>query len=209
MQPDFTLYFATDRELLRGRDLITVVARALDHGVTMVQLREKNGDGAELFALAESLHALTLRYQVPLIVNDHVDIMLAVGAEGVHVGARDMPLAAVRKLAGSRLVGYSVNTRADLDLAQRAGADYVGIGPVFATPTKPDAQAPLGLDGLRALVERAQLPCVGIGGIGPANVAAVMRTGVTGVCVISAVMGAPDSGAAAASLRRRIQTARS
>jgi thiamine-phosphate pyrophosphorylase len=190
------LYLATDSELTAERDLCDLVARAITAGVTCVQLRDKVASGQQLYLSACRLHAVTQRLGVPLIINDRVDIMLAAGAEGVHVGATDLPLARVRALAAGRLVGYSVTAAADVEVARRDGADYVGIGPVFPTSTKPDASPALGLAGLRDLAAAAGLPCVAIGGITPANCAAVLTAGANGVCAISAILGHDDIGAA-------------
>ena len=196
-----TLYLATDPDLLRGRDLPAAVAAAIRGGVTIVQLRDKHADGGALYEAAMRLLAVTRPAGVPLIVNDRVDVMLASGADGVHVGASDLPLAEVRRLAGERIVGYSVNTPEDLALAVSCGADYIGIGPVFPTGTKPDARATLGLAGLRELATASPLPSVAIGGVSAANAASVLACGVAGVCVISAILGGDDVQAAARALR--------
>ncbi|OGV71388.1 MAG: thiamine-phosphate diphosphorylase [Lentisphaerae bacterium RIFOXYB12_FULL_65_16] len=198
---DLTLYLATDRGLLRGRDLLDSVAAAIQSGVTLVQLREKSCTDREYCERATQLHRLTQARGIPLIVNDRVDIMLAVGAEGVHVGPEDLPLDRVVALANGRIVGYSVNDIADLKLAHRAGATYVGVGPVFATATKSDHRPAMGIEGLRAIVAQAKIPCVAIGGISPAQTHAVMQTGVAGVCVISAILGREDIGKAVRELR--------
>lgn len=190
------LYLATDPDLTAGRDLCGLVAQAVTAGVTVVQLRDKHASGLELYETACRLRAVTRRLGVPLIVNDRVDIMLAAGADGVHVGSADLPLAQVRALAPGRLVGYSVTGPADLVVAQRFGADYVGIGPVFPTATKPDASAALGIEGLRRLAASTDLPCVAIGGITPANSASVLEAGADGVCAISAILGQDDVAAA-------------
>lgn len=200
------LYLATDRGLTAGRDLGELVAEAVAAGVTLVQLRDKHAGGQELYETACRLRAVTRRLGVPLIINDRVDVMLAAGADGVHVGATDLPLAHVRALAPGRLVGYSVTGAVDLDVARRGGADYVGIGPVFVTSTKPDASPALGLAGLRQLAAAAGLPCVAIGGITPANCAAVLAAGAEGVCVISAILGQADVAAAVKRFRTALAT---
>jgi thiamine-phosphate pyrophosphorylase len=199
--PNFNLYLITDRGQLRGRDLLRAIAEAIDNGVTLVQLREKNCTDREYHELAAGVHEITRARAVPLILNDRVDIMLAVGAEGVHVGPNDLPLDRVIALAGDRIVGCSVNTLDDLDMAQRAGATYAGVGPVFATATKVDHRPVLGIAGLKAIVARARIPCVAIGGIVPARTLEVMRTGVAGVCAVSAILGKTDIGAAVREFR--------
>ncbi len=191
------LYLATDPGLAAGRDLPGLVAEAIAAGVTAVQLRDKHADGKSLYETACRLLSVTRRHGVPLVVNGRVDGLLAAGADGVHVGPADLPLERVRALAGRAIVGYSAGSPEDLALAERCGADYVGIGPVFPTATKPDAGAALGVDGLRALAAASALPCVAIGGITPGNCAQVMRAGVDGVCVISAILAQADVAAAA------------
>lgn len=202
-----TLYLATDPDLLRGRDLAETVAECIAGGVTMVQLRDKQADGGPLYEAACRLLAVTRPANVPLIVNDRLDVMLASDADGVHIGASDLPLDKARELAGNRILGYSVNTAADLALAIRCRADYIGIGPAFPTGTKPDARGVLGLDGLRRLATSATMPSVAIGGIHPGNCADIIACGATGVCVISALLGTPDPRATAAEFRRRLATA--
>jgi thiamine-phosphate pyrophosphorylase len=201
---DFGLYLATDPALLRGRGLVETVAAAIAGGVTIVQLRDKHADGGALYEAACRLLTITRPAGVPLIINDRVDVMLASGADGVHIGCSDLPLAETRGLAGDRMVGYSVNTSEDLALAIREGADHIGIGPVFPTGTKPDARAALGLGRLRELAAAAPIPCVGIGGISLANAASVKACGVSGVCVISAILGSDDVGRAARALRAAV-----
>ena len=200
-----TLYLATDPGLLGARDLVQTVAESIAGGVTIVQLRDKHADGGALYEAACRLLAVTRPAGVPLIINDRVDVMLASGADGVHVGPHDLPLAEARRLAGDdRMVGYSVNTPEDLALAIREGADHIGIGPVFPTGTKPDARAALGLGRLRELAAAAPIPCVGIGGISLANAASVKACGVSGICVISAILGSDDVGRAARALRAAV-----
>jgi thiamine-phosphate pyrophosphorylase len=201
------LYLATDPDLIAGRDLVDLVAQAVAAGVTLVQLRDKQAAGLRLYETACRLRAVTRRLGVPLIINDRVDIMLAAAADGVHVGATDLPLAQVRALAPGRLVGYPVTEMADVEIARRDGADYIGIGPVFPTSTKPDASAALGLAGLRRLAASANLPCVAIGGITPANCAAVLEAGADGVCAISAILGQTDIAAAVQRFRAALDAA--
>jgi thiamine-phosphate pyrophosphorylase len=199
---DYRLYLATDRGYLGKRDLSGFVREAVEAGVTLVQLREKDCSGATFYSTAVALRRLTRELGIGLIVNDRVDIALACEADGIHVGRQDLPLPRVRGLVGpSCTVGYSVHTPADLAYAEANGADYVGVGPVFPTGTKTDAEAPLGLDGLQRIVSQAAVPCVAIGGSGLENAASVYRTGVAGVCVISAVWCAPDPWSACRALR--------
>lgn len=205
-RPDFTLYLATDRALLASRRWEDVVEAALAGGVTVLQLRDKEATARELYETGQRLLPLARRHGVPLLINDRLDVALALGADGAHLGRGDLPLAAARRLAPGLILGYSVNRPEHLAHAEACGADYVGIGPVFATSTKGDTAPVLGLDGLRRLVAQAHLPCVAIGGITLATAAAVRATGVAGVCVISAVLGQADVAAAARGLRAALAT---
>jgi len=196
------LYLATDRAFLRGRDWTEVVRAAVAGGVTAVQLRDKQASARELYELAVQLRPLTRRLGVPLIVNDRLDVALAADADGVHLGQTDLPVAAARRLAPGRIIGCSAATPAALEQAAADGADYAGLGAAFATSTKADAPPVLGPAGVTRLVRATRLPCVAIGGISAANLATLTGTGLAGVCVISAILGAPDPHIAAAELRR-------
>ena len=205
---DPRLYLVTDTALCAPRSVPEVVAAAVAGGVTAVQVRDKTAGRRDLLALTRAVQAvLADRPDVRVVVNDAVDVALLTGAD-VHVGQDDLPAAEVRALLGpDPLVGVSVGDAADLAgvLALPAGTvDLVGIGPVWATPTKPDAGPGLGLDGVRALAAAAReggLLAVAIGGISAANAAAVAATGVDGICVVSDVCAAGDPAAAARSLR--------
>jgi len=146
---------------------------------------------------------------VPLIINDRVDVALAVGADGVHLGQKDMPLAAARAIVtDTMLIGISAESLADAVAAEKGGADYLGVSPIFATPTKPDAAAPLGLAGLQAIRRAVHIPLVGIGGLNRQNAAAVLRCGADGVAVVSAIVAAEDPERAARELVQVIRSAR-
>ncbi|MBP8655265.1 MAG: thiamine phosphate synthase [Kiritimatiellae bacterium] len=206
VKPDYSLYLVTDRALARGRPLVELVREAVAGGVTCVQLREKQLGTREMLAEARALLAVLRPAGVPLIINDRVDVALAAGADGVHVGQQDMPLADVRRLTPRGwIVGVSAESLADAEQAARGGADYIGVSPVFATPTKTDAAPPLGLAGLRAIRAAVQTPLVAIGGIQPDNAAAVLRAGADGLAVVSAILAAENPRQAAADLRRIIQ----
>ncbi len=201
MKTDYTLYLATDRDILGARSLDAAVEEAVRNGVTIVQLREKACSSGEFYAVGERLLKVTRRLGVPLIINDRLDLMLALDADGLHVGRGDLPLARARALAPGKILGYSAHSIADLRHAEACGADYVGIGPVFPTGTKADAAEPLGVAGVAAIAAAARIPCVAIGGINAANAAAVRASGVAGLCVVSAILGAADIGRAARELR--------
>lgn len=190
------------------RDLVGDVVAALAGGVTCLQLRAKRLGGRDFFDLAVRLRALAHGAGALFVVNDRVDVALAAGADGVHVGVTDLPLAATRRIVGTDLfVGYSPLDADHVREAERDGADYVGLGPVYATASKDDAQPPLGPDGLAAQVRLVDLPAVGIGGITADNAAEVIGAGAVGVAVIGAILRADDPGAAAARLARVVGAA--
>ncbi|WP_428566727.1 MAG: thiamine phosphate synthase [Solidesulfovibrio sp. DCME] len=203
---DLGVYLVTDRPALAGRDLLDVVAAAVAGGAGMVQLREKAATTREFVELARAVMTVTRPRGVPLLVNDRLDVALAAGADGVHVGQDDMHPADVRALLGpDALIGLSVTGEAETRAAAGLPVDYLGAGPVFATATKKDAGAPQGLAGLRRMVALAEVPVVAIGAISLANAASVLATGVAGLAVVSAVCSADDPAAAAAALRRIVR----
>ncbi len=206
---DWGLYVITDAKLSRGRSHLEVIRAAIAGGATVVQYREKEGTTRQMMEEARALRELARQAGVPFIVNDRVDIALAVDADGVHVGQDDMPAPLARKLMGpEKIVGVSVDNLEQALQAERDGADYVGAGPIFATPTKPDAAPPIGLEGLAEICRQVSIPVVAIGGINETNAAAVIAAGAAGVAVVSAVVAAPDVEAAARRLREIVDTAR-
>ena len=204
---DYSLYLVTDRALSLGRSTVEVVRAAIRGGVSCVQLREKGCSTREFMDEARLLKALLAGTGVPLFINDRLDVALAVGADGVHLGQNDMHIADARRLVGNRMIiGISAESVADAVRAEAEGADYIGASPVFTTPTKTDTAPPLGLDGLRAIRRAVQLPLVAIGGIDANNAAQVLRAGADGLAVVSAIVSAPCPRTAAAGLRQRIQS---
>ena len=204
---DYSLYLVTDRTLSLGRSTVEVVRAAIRGGVSCVQLREKGCSTREFMDEARLLKALLAGTGVPLFINDRLDVALAVGADGVHLGQNDLAIADARRLVGNRMIiGISAESVADAIRAEAEGADYIGASPVFTTPTKTDTAPPLGLDGLRAIRRAVQLPLVAIGGINADNAAAVLRAGADGLAVVSAIVSAPCPRTAAAGLRQRIQS---
>ena len=204
---DWTLYVITDRRW--GKSHLEVARAAIEGGATAIQLRDKEATTRELIEAGLALRELTRERGVAFIVNDRVDVALAVKADGVHVGQDDMPAKLARRLMGpDKIIGVSASTVEEALQAETDGADYISASPVFSTPTKPDAAPPTGLEGLRAIVEAVRIPVVAIGGINEGNVEEVIRAGADGVAVISAVVGAPDIAAAARRLRQRIEAAR-
>jgi len=197
---DWRLYVITDAGLARGRSHQEVIEAAILGGATIVQYRAKDVSTRQMVTEAQVLRELTRHAGVPFIVNDRVDVALAVDADGVHIGQDDMPVALARKLIGDRLLGVSAHSLSEAVQAVQDGADYLGVGPVFATPTKPDAAPPIGIDGLTTIRRQISIPIVAIGGINQTNAAEVIRTGVNGIAVVSAVVAAADVTAAARQL---------
>lgn len=202
---DYSLYLVTDRDLSLGRSQVEVVAAAIKGGVSCVQLREKTLDSRDFVDEARKLKQLLDDHALPLIINDRVDVVLASGADGVHLGQKDMLVADARRLLGdSAIIGVSAESVEDAVRAEEEGADYIGISPVYATATKTDTATPLGLSGIATIRKRVRLPLVGIGGIHAANIADVLAAGADGIAVISAIVAAPSPEDAARLLRRRM-----
>ena len=198
---DLSLYLVTDRPLSGGRDMAWIVREAAAGGVTMVQLREKECSTAEFIQLARELKAALAPLGIPLIINDRVDVALAVDADGVHIGQSDMPYATARKLLGSdKIIGLSVETMDEVIAANALDVDYIGISPVYATPTKTDTLTPFGLDGVDEVMRCSRHRCVAIGGMNRDTVGEVIAHGVEGVAVVSAIVAAPSPREAATEL---------
>lgn len=201
------LYLVTDRTLARGRPLEEIVAAALRGGVTMVQLREKECSTREFIALAERILPLTRACGAPLIINDRVDVALAVDADGVHLGQSDMSCAIARRLLGpDRIIGLSVESTEQAEAAQACDADYLGVSPIHTTPTKPELETGLGLDGLRRIRAIARQPLVAIGGMNAHTIPDALAAGADGVAVVSALCAANDPEAAARELAALVRT---
>lgn len=193
MKNALKLYLVTDRPLSLGRDIEEIVREAVEGGVTMVQLREKECPTGEFVALAKRLKALLAPLGVPLIINDRVDVALAVDADGVHIGQSDMPYEVARRLLGKeKIIGLSVENFSDLEVANTLDVDYVGISPVYGTPTKSDTAEPFGLEGLRRAVAMSVHPTVAIGGMNAQTIGEVIAAGADGVAVVSAICSAPS-----------------
>lgn len=206
---DCTLYVITDAKLSRGRSHLEVAQAAIEGGASIIQFRDKEMSTRQLVETARKIKELTDEASIPLIINDRLDVALAVDADGVHVGQDDMPAALARQLIGPhKILGGSASTVEEALQAEREGADYVSASPVFTTPTKPDAPPPTGLEGLKAIVEAVNLPVIAIGGINEKNAAEVIEAGAQGIAVISAVISAPDIVAAARYLRETVEAAR-
>ncbi len=192
------LYVITDEREDATR-LLPVIDAALRGGAGAVQLRRKAAGGRELLRLAGAIRELTARHGALFIVNDRVDVAWLADADGVHLGQEDIPCAQARRLLPGKIIGVSARTVEDARAAERAGADYLGVGAVYATGTKENA-CRIGLEGLGRIARAVGIPVVGIGGIGPGGAAAVREAGAVGVAVVAAVMAAPDPCAAARAL---------
>lgn len=191
-QPDYSIYLVTEDGCLQGRALIDCVREALEGGVTLVQYRAKTASSAEMYAEALQLKALCDSFNVPLIINDRLDIAMAVGAAGVHLGQDDLPCAAARKLLGEDyIIGVSAHNPAEAKAALQSGADYLGCGAVFGTATKADVKK-LGTDGLAAICKAKGLPVVGIGGVTADNYREVRAAGADGAAIVSGILAQPD-----------------
>lgn len=203
-----TLYLVTDRARARDRPLDDVVNEAVAGGVTCVQIREKHSSTREFLHQAERVMTVLDGTGVPLLINDRVDVALAVEADGVHLGQQDMPYAAARALLGpDAIIGVSVESIADVVQANGWDVDYLGVSPIFETPTKRDTRGSWGLDGLARVRALTHHPLVAIGGINWRNVADTVRSGADGIAVVSAISAAADPRRAAEDLRQRIDRA--
>jgi thiamine-phosphate pyrophosphorylase len=200
---DLGVYLVTDRACCGARSVEEVVSAAIDAGVTLVQLRDKNIDARPMLALGRRLLELLRPAGIGLIVNDRIDVALALDAEGVHIGQQDMPYAEARRQLGpTKIIGVSVGSEAEARQAAGWDVDYVGVGPVYPTATKQDAGMALGADETARLARISGHRAVAIGGIDVTNAAALYAAGLEGVAVISAICAAPDPGAATRSLVR-------
>ena len=203
MAVDYSLYLIADAEFAAGRDLLPIIEAAVKGGVTAVQIRAKDLPFREFLELGRRAADLLQKRRVPLLINDRVDIALACAATGVHLGQDDMPLALARKILGGKtIMGISVNTEEEALEAERRGADYIGLGPIYATSTKATDLPLVGPEGIRNLKSRVRIPLIAIGGITVLNARAVKEAGADGIAVISAILGAPDPEAAARQLKK-------
>ncbi|PTY03731.1 thiamine phosphate synthase [Opitutaceae bacterium EW11] len=201
---DYSVYLVTDEadRYSNSGALLANVKAAVEGGVSMVQYRAPHASGRELHETALALRKLLRPLGVPLIVNDRVDLALAVDADGVHVGQGDLPVAVVRRLLGpGKIVGLSITHESQLEAVSREEVDYLGVGPVYPTGSKSDAAPAMGIDALARIVRRSSLPVVAIGGISLERAPAIFAAGAAGVAVVSAISYATDPSAAARALR--------
>ena len=202
---NLSLYVITDKKLAGERSMVEICREAIRGGAAAIQLRCKDESCREALTLGKELRTLTRQTGTLFIVNDRIDLALLLEADGVHLGQEDIPLKEAGKLMREKIIiGYSAETIAEAKKAEAEGASYLGVGPVFATSTKPDAGEALGLEKLTEICRSVSIPVVGIGGIKQDNASSVMQAGASGVAVISAVMAAKDVRKAAASLAKQV-----
>jgi thiamine-phosphate pyrophosphorylase len=201
------IYGITAEKFSRGRDNPAVVREMIAGGVAMVQYREKHGAKSFRQMLAEctAIRQMTRESGVPFIVNDYVELAMLADADGVHLGQDDLPVAAVRQRLGSRIIGLSTHSPDQARAALAAGVDYIGVGPLFATRTKDDVCAPVGLDYLEYVLQNIPLPAVAIGGIKEHNIGRVIERGARTVCLVTEIVGADDIAEMVRRLRTRFQ----
>jgi thiamine-phosphate pyrophosphorylase len=203
---DFRLYLITDRHQAGGRPLMEVVRRSLEGGVRAVQLREKDLSGDALYRLAAELRFLTSEFGARLIINDRLDIALAVGADGVHIGVNSLPVDVVRRVMGEgKIIGYSAHGIDEALRVQADGADFVTFGPLYPTPSKAAYGDPCGVKKLADAASILNIPVIALGGISPANITEALSAKIQGVAVISAILSAADPRGAAVSLMKKIE----
>jgi len=206
---DLSLYLVTDRDLSKGRSLDHLVEEAVKGGVSMVQLREKNVSTIEFYNIACSLKSLLKVHNIPLIINDRLDIAIACDADGLHIGQSDMPYEVVRKILGKdKIIGLSVETIQQARDANSLDVDYIGLSPVFSTDTKTDINTPLELEGIKEIASFTKHKTVAIGGIKTSNTADIIRSGADGIAVVSAIISQDNPQKAAEELSNIIKNAR-
>ncbi len=197
---DTTMYFITDSTNYSEEEFLRRVEEACKGGVTLIQLREKDRTTREYLALAEKVHEITLRYDIPLIIDDRVDIALAVGAEGVHVGQSDMPVSVARRLMGDKIVGATAKTVPQAAEAYEQGADYLGVGAIYPTTTKVKTVL-TSVDTLKEIIKAVPIRVNAIGGLNKDNIHILKDSGIDGICAVSAIMKADDPRTAAEELK--------
>jgi thiamine-phosphate pyrophosphorylase len=204
------LYLVTDRDLSMGRSLDWVVEKAVKGGVTIVQLREKDLETRDFIEEAQRIQKILKPYNIPLLINDRVDVALAIGADGVHLGQSDMPYHMARKILGNEaIIGLSVESIEQAKEANLYDVDYIAISPVFTTPTKEELTQELGIEGIKEITRLSKHPAVGIGSIKAHNAQDIIQAGADGVAVVSGICSADDPEKAASELREKVQQGKS
>lgn len=203
---NYELYIITDQRISHGRSHLEVAEAAIAGGATIIQFRDKEMKDAETIEVCRKIHKLTNGKRIPFIINDRVEVAKAVDAEGVHLGQEDAPLSFARKVLGKdKIIGISVETVEEALKAAEEGADYLGVGPIYPTATKPDAGSALGIFRLKEIKDSVNIPVVAIGGINEDNLDEVLKAGADGVAVISAVVSSPDITEACRKLKNKIE----
>ncbi len=206
---DLSLYLVTDQGLSKGRTHAFIVEEAVKGGVTMVQLREKDISSREFYELAKSLMSILKPLNIPLIINDRLDIALAVDADGLHIGQSDLPYPIARKLMGKdKIIGLSVETIKQAQEANNLDVDYIGLSPVFSTHTKLDINTPLELSGIKEIASFTKHRTVAIGGVNNSNAARVIASGADGIAVVSAIVSQENPREAAFNLKALVKNAK-
>lgn len=207
---DYTFYLIADEQVCRPQSLLQAVECVMDQGITCVQLRMKKRSTAEMLAIGQPLATLLKRKKIPLIINDNVDVALALDAAGVHIGQRDQPYSVVRqKIGAHKIVGLSIENIEQARYCQHFDCNYFGVGPIFPTQSKADAAPPLGIAQLKEIIALLPKPIVAIGGINKQNINEVLMTKVTGVAVASAILSTPNPCEVAQTFLQRISETRS
>ncbi|MDR0940938.1 MAG: thiamine phosphate synthase [Bacteroidales bacterium] len=189
---DYSVYLVTDRDLMSSKTIEESVLKSIQGGCTVVQLREKNSSSREFFELAKRVHEITKKANIPLIINDRIDVALAINAEGVHIGQSDLPCEIVRKIVGENMIiGVSASNVTDAKNAVNASADYLGVGAMYATGTKTDASV-TSLEELRLIRKNIQIPIVVIGGINKNTIPNFKGIGIDGIAIVSAIVSQKD-----------------
>ncbi|HEY8891178.1 MAG TPA: thiamine phosphate synthase [Clostridium sp.] len=202
---DYSLYLVTDREVLVDTDIYTGVEQAIKGGVTLVQLREKSLSTLEFYNIAVKIKVITDKYKIPLIINDRIDIAMSIDAAGVHLGQSDMPANIARSIIGkNKIIGVSATTLEEAQIAEKQGADYVGVGAMFPTTTKNDARA-VSIHCLKEIKDIISIPVVAIGGINENNVDLLKLANIDGIAVVSDILGKKNISEAAKKLRHLIK----
>lgn len=206
---DYSLYLVTDRALSLGRSNLEVIEAAISGGVTLVQLREKEASTQEFYQEGLNIKDYLEAARIPLIINDRIDVALALDADGVHLGQEDMPVDVARKILGPcKIIGASAFTTQEAVAAESMGADYLGLSPIFVTTTKPELVAEIGLEGISSLKQAVKIPIVGIGSMHQSNAYEAVRAGLDGVAVVSAICSQEDPKAAAAAIKAEVMRAK-
>lgn len=202
---DYKLYLVTDRTNKTDEEFLNIIEEAIKGGVTVVQIREKDADTLEFYNISNKVKEICSKYNVPLIINDRIDIALAIDADGVHIGQSDMPIKIARKLIGNdKILGISAHNLEEATDAEENGADYLGVGAIFSTSTKKDAND-VSIDTLKEITSNVDIPTVAIGGINLDNIEKLKDTHISGISVVSAIMNAENPKIASENLLRKIK----